>query len=57
MREFIKYDDSSDAQPDFSRRPQRNTPFTDDDILNLKISLEISQDIQDLISDPHLFQS
>lgn len=44
-----------DIFPEQVGRPNREDIITTDDILNLKIALELCRDVRDLFQDHHLF--
>lgn len=44
-----------DIYPELVGRPKRDDYITHDDLLNLKIALELCHDVRDLFQDPHLF--
>lgn len=41
--------------PVLSRRPSRNEPIGNDDVLNLQIALALSKDVLEFIEDQHIF--
>ena len=43
-----------DVYPELIGRPRREDYISHDDILNLKIALELSRDVRDLFLDPRL---
>lgn len=44
-----------DIYPELTGRPVREEIISHDDILNLKIALELCHDVHDLFLDSHLF--
>lgn len=43
-----------DVYPELIGRPRREDYISHDDVLNLKIALELSRDVRDLFLDPRL---
>jgi hypothetical protein len=44
-----------DIYPELVGRPEREDIISQDDVLNLKIALELCRDMRDLFQDRHLF--
>jgi len=42
-------------QPKLEGRPNRQDPIGPDDLLNLKIALELDKDVLDFLEDHHIF--
>ena len=57
MREFIRYTYKELPKPLFSGRPDREKIIQTDDIVDLKICLETSSDVLDIINDKYLFSN
>ncbi len=55
MREHIQLAYTEIIQPDLVGRPEREVAIDQDDILNLKIALEIISDSSELLVDRYLF--
>jgi hypothetical protein len=55
MREHIQLAYTDMAHPDLVGRPDREAVISQDDIVNLKISLEIISDSSELVLDRYLF--
>lgn len=55
MREFIRYSKAPEAET--QNLPDRETIINRDDILNLKIALEVSSDVLEFVQDQHIFDS
>ncbi|MGL1903421.1 MAG: hypothetical protein OCC49_14880 [Fibrobacterales bacterium] len=55
MREHIQLAYTDMTQPELVGRPEREAVISQDDILNLKISLEIISDSAELVLDRYLF--
>jgi hypothetical protein len=55
MREFIKRNDYREDEERF--RPTRQIAINEEDIFNLRLALELSNDVQDLLQDPHIFEN
>ena len=55
MRDLLRYSDEEEYEI-IDKKPERETVIGGDDLLNLKIALELSSDVSDIFSDQHIFE-
>jgi hypothetical protein len=56
MKDFIRYPDNGSKVPVLVRN-ERNQIIGRDDVINLKIALEISEDVLDFVHDSYMFNN